>query len=139
MTDEQQIHLRALLRAKIKRPQRLQEMRGLLGDEAVIALVMDSAEKHGVERAIDRYRLPLLAATALIEGTPYVPPVITLCGAKTRKGTTCKRKPIHGKKRCRNHGGLSTGSKTIDGRKQQGSGLRAWHAARRAAKASETR
>jgi hypothetical protein len=38
------------------------------------------------------------------------------CGAKTRKGTPCQRLPIDGKKRCRNHGGLSTGAKTAKGK-----------------------
>lgn len=32
-----------------------------------------------------------------------------ICGAKTRSGKPCNNKPIAGKKRCRLHGGLSTG------------------------------
>ena len=32
-----------------------------------------------------------------------------LCGAKTRIGTPCRRRPISGKKRCKLHGGASTG------------------------------
>ena len=32
------------------------------------------------------------------------------CGAKTRAGTTCRRPAIHGRKRCRLHGGLSPGA-----------------------------
>lgn len=32
------------------------------------------------------------------------------CGAKTRSGNPCGNKPIAGKKRCRLHGGLSTGA-----------------------------
>lgn len=32
------------------------------------------------------------------------------CGAKTRSGKPCNNKPIAGKKRCRLHGGLSTGA-----------------------------
>ena len=31
------------------------------------------------------------------------------CGAKTRRGTPCLKAAIKGKKRCRNHGGRSTG------------------------------
>ena len=38
------------------------------------------------------------------------------CGAKTRTGSPCKRKPELGKRRCRNHGGLSTGARTPEGR-----------------------
>ena len=46
-----------------------------------------------------------------------------LCGARTRKGTPCKApavwdkardRPVNG--RCRMHGGLSTGPKTLEGR-----------------------
>lgn len=33
-----------------------------------------------------------------------------VCGAKTRSGNPCGNKPIAGKKRCRLHGGLSTGA-----------------------------
>lgn len=33
------------------------------------------------------------------------------CGAKTRSGTPCKRAPMEGKKRCKLHGGASTGPK----------------------------
>lgn len=134
MTDESLTRLRALLRAKMKRQERLREMRDLLGDAGVIALVLDLADKWGEDGAIDRLQLPLLATLALLEGKPYTPPVVILCGAKTRTGAPCKRKPIPGKLRCRNHGGLSTGSKTLEGRLQQGKGLTAWHAARRAAK-----
>ena len=38
------------------------------------------------------------------------------CGAKTRAGGKCKAKVVHGKNRCRMHGGLSTGPKTQQGR-----------------------
>ncbi len=42
--------------------------------------------------------------------------VRSLCGATTRSGQPCKRRAIEGRKRCRNHGGLSTGPKTAEGR-----------------------
>ena len=38
------------------------------------------------------------------------------CGARARQGTACQKPPIKGKKRCRNHGGASTGPKTLEGR-----------------------
>ncbi|HPD91069.1 MAG TPA: helix-turn-helix transcriptional regulator [Pararhodobacter sp.] len=38
------------------------------------------------------------------------------CGAKTRKGTPCRCKSEPGKRRCKFHGGLSTGPKTPEGR-----------------------
>ena len=40
------------------------------------------------------------------------------CGAKTRKGIPCKCKPLPGKRRCKFHGGLSTGPKTREGRER---------------------
>lgn len=33
----------------------------------------------------------------------------TICGAKTRAGTPCRKSPMKGKKRCRNHGGATPG------------------------------
>lgn len=41
-----------------------------------------------------------------------------LCGARTRKGTPCKAEALPGKKRCKFHGGLSTGPKTLEGRER---------------------
>jgi hypothetical protein len=38
------------------------------------------------------------------------------CGAKTRTGTPCRRRPELGRTRCRSHGGLSTGARTPEGR-----------------------
>lgn len=32
------------------------------------------------------------------------------CSARTRSGTACRLPPVSGKKRCRFHGGLSTGA-----------------------------
>ena len=39
-----------------------------------------------------------------------------LCGAKTRSGHPCEKFPIAGKRRCRLHGGMSTGARTASGR-----------------------
>lgn len=38
------------------------------------------------------------------------------CGARARSGAPCKNKVISGKRRCKFHGGLSTGPKTEVGR-----------------------
>jgi len=40
------------------------------------------------------------------------------CGAKTRAGTPCKQKAVYANGRCKFHGGLSTGPKTLQGRRQ---------------------
>lgn len=39
-----------------------------------------------------------------------------LCGAKTRKGLPCVRRVVEGSARCPNHGGLSTGPRTAEGK-----------------------
>lgn len=38
------------------------------------------------------------------------------CGARTRKGTACLKESEPGKRRCRFHGGKSTGAKTAEGK-----------------------
>ena len=61
------------------------------------------------------------------------------CGAKTRKGTPCKAPAVPGKKRCRMHGGASTGPRTAKGLKRSlaaaNAGWQRWNAERQAAKA----
>lgn len=37
------------------------------------------------------------------------------CGAKTRKGAPCRAKSLPGKRRCKFHGGMSTGARTPEG------------------------
>jgi hypothetical protein len=123
----------------VKRADRLQAMIALLGAHGVVALVLDTAVKHGIERAIDRHRLPLLATMALLQGKPYTEPERPTCSARTRTGAPCKRKPVPGKARCANHGGLNRSDRTPQGRINAGKGLREWHAARRAAKVAESR
>ncbi|MCE7887926.1 MAG: hypothetical protein DYH13_10560 [Alphaproteobacteria bacterium PRO2] len=41
-----------------------------------------------------------------------------ICGAKTRLGTPCKRQDLLRGGRCRLHGGLSTGPKTLEGKRR---------------------
>lgn len=41
-----------------------------------------------------------------------------ICGAKLPNGKFCQKKPIEGKKRCAQHGGLSTGPKTPEGKEK---------------------
>ena len=38
------------------------------------------------------------------------------CGARTRKGSPCRKTSVAGRFRCRFHGGLSTGPRTFEGR-----------------------
>lgn len=46
------------------------------------------------------------------------------CGARTRAGHPCRAPHVRGKKRCRMHGGLSTGPKTQAGRERVREGYR---------------
>jgi hypothetical protein len=46
------------------------------------------------------------------------------CGARTRTGAACERKPILGKARCACHGGASTGPRTPEGRARSLAALR---------------
>src|ERR1700735_820989 len=51
------------------------------------------------------------------------------CGAMTRKGTPCKRKPVlnpDGNGRCLNHGGASTGAKSAAGRERTSAAAKAF-------------
>ena len=48
--------------------------------------------------------------------TPCAKTLRKRCGAKTRKGTPCAAQSLPGKQRCKFHGGMSTGPKTIEGR-----------------------
>jgi len=43
-------------------------------------------------------------------------PARVTCGAKTRKGLPCRAKSEPGRKRCKFHGGMSTGPKTAEGK-----------------------
>lgn len=54
--------------------------------------------------------------------------VTNRCGAKTRAGHPCRRKPVQGKRRCPNHGGLSTGPITPEGKARALAALRRWRA-----------
>ena len=57
-------------------------------------------------------------------------PVITLCGARTRKGHPCRCRALKNG-RCRLHGGLSTGPKTEGGWARTRAGYVAWVDSRR--------
>lgn len=62
------------------------------------------------------------------------------CGARTRRGTPCQCKAIRTKRgamRCRLHGGLSTGPRTIEGRARISEAMRQrWEKQRNASQSS---
>ena len=63
----------------------------------------------------------------LDDGSPMKRKTLPLCGAKTRAGGSCVMRVVAGKRRCRLHGGLSTGPKTPEGRARcREASLRRW-------------
>lgn len=55
----------------------------------------------------------------------------TTCGARTRKGSPCRAPRVTGKRRCKLHGGLSTGPRTAEGRARIAQAQRLRHSALR--------
>jgi hypothetical protein len=39
-----------------------------------------------------------------------------ICGARTQSGAPCRGRGVHGRKRCKWHGGCSTGPRTLAGK-----------------------
>src|SRR5690242_20269817 len=65
--------------------------------------------------------IPVKPKQGIFRGRRGDPSQAPRCGAKTRRGTPCQRakerNPVTGSlKRCRLHGGLSSGPKTAEGR-----------------------
>jgi len=58
---------------------------------------------------------PMQPPTGKPRGNPDLH-LATRCGARTRGGSPCRAPAIHGKRRCRMHGGRSTGPRTPEGR-----------------------
>ena len=61
------------------------------------------------------------AEQAVLAERPAFPEVCRgmSCGAHTRKGTPCQRGDLYGQRgRCRLHGGLSTGPRTVEGKQR---------------------
>lgn len=80
-------------------------------------------ERRQIELALI-YKYGLAAVQRLAPPPPlaypsYPPECLDLiCGAKTRKGTPCKRLDLYDNGRCRMHGGPSSGPKTTAGKQQ---------------------
>jgi len=72
---------------------------------ALTKLLRNLVAEHTAELARERATVPSVQH----------PPGAT-CGAKTRRGTRCKRKDLYASGRCPLHGGLSTGPRTAAGK-----------------------
>lgn len=85
----------------------------------LVALLRSNARAGGwglsLEREFSRQYAAYLASTKAREAERLAS-LRVICGAKTRKGTPCRCKSEAGKRRCKFHGGLSTGPKTAEGR-----------------------
>lgn len=81
---------------------------------AAIDAVLKRSERY--DRIIETHeRFAEDSRTRQQKGKKQARPV---CGAKTRAGGTCQARAVPGKRRCRLHGGASTGPKTKEGRER---------------------
>ncbi len=77
------------------------------------------ARGHGVlegQRTALKVRQPANALPSNRSGASTAPSLRVVCRATTRKGAPCKLKSVPGRRRCKYHGGKSTGPKTKEGR-----------------------
>ena len=90
-----------------------------------------AAEARRAARQQDQAtQTPEAKLMALIRRQQSQEPVLRTCGARTRRGTPCRALGL-ANGRCRNHGGLSTGAKTAEGKARIREGLLAYLARRR--------
>jgi hypothetical protein len=77
--------------------------------------------EHSRDPQKDRLAKPLGETQVVHSGQPEQMAharAASRCGAKTRRGTNCEAPAIKGGRRCRLHGGLSTGPRTPEGRER---------------------
>lgn len=76
---------------------------------------IDGGVAQGMRKALEGLgcHVPQAGEPPLLPPRPQQP---RHCGAKTRSGHACLCKPVKGKRRCKFHGGLSTGPRTQAGR-----------------------
>ncbi|WP_363320823.1 helix-turn-helix transcriptional regulator [Roseovarius sp.] len=116
------------------------DLRGWAPDRILRALGAGHLSQRGIYpawRETGVFPAPLRARNRVLEASDF--PAVKrrgngCCGAKTRKGKPCRAKPLPGKRRCKFHGGMSTGPRTPEGRgriaEAQRRRWRAWRAAR---------
>ena len=84
------------------------------GARAMDGSYTSAAVEAAVEAALARERIRIQERDA-----QRLARLRVICGAKTtRKGTPCQNKSVPGRKRCKFHGGRSTGPKTAEGRER---------------------
>jgi len=83
-----------------------------------------AAEARRAARQQDQAsQTPEAKLKALIRRQQPQEPVRRTCGARTRRGTPCRALGL-ANGRCRNHGGLSTGPRTAEGKAKAAEALR---------------
>jgi hypothetical protein len=84
------------------------------------------ADLRALEDFIDRGPQPGKAQAYGLTGDGRALPrkLRPACGVRTRRGEPCVARVVPGKRRCRMHGGLSTGPRTADGRARIGEAQR---------------
>jgi hypothetical protein len=79
------------------------------------------------EKALDENRSARLADGCVLIPPPPPWPVMPpypeecrgmTCAARTRRGTSCRQVAIYANGRCKFHGGLSTGPRTVEGKRR---------------------
>jgi hypothetical protein len=98
------------------------EMRAALQESA--GNVIEAARRLGITPEWLRKRLAALDAGLDLFGL-YKSHGLLQCEARTRSGRPCRSRPVSGRKRCRMHGGKSTGPRTPEGRRRVGEAARA--------------
>ena len=96
------------------------------------------ADLRALEDFIDRGPQPGKAQAYGLTGDGRALPrkLRPACGVRTRRGEPCGARVVPGKRRCRMHGGLSTGPRTAEGRARIGEAQRQRWARWRGADAS---
>ncbi len=119
------------------------------------ARVIESGYRMLLSTSLQEYRLPMgsllsdvLRLVRVVDGESVAEDQVQThtvtpkrgrarCGARTRKGTLCQAPAVWNKKRnrpvngrCRMHGGLSTGPRTMDGRRRALANLRQYRGER---------
>lgn len=116
---------RSFIVATIRRLEALQQMAnvgGALGKRQLQALLAQTETMP--PDAIQNVKQAAVALSIALDAFEVVFSIYRkMCGARTRKGGRCGKAPMRGKKRCRLHGGCSTGPTTTAGRMAVGKAL----------------
>lgn len=92
----------------------LARMLDVLGNEALFGVSTRARSRGVTDEAQERINAKLAKWEARLEAR--IANRRVKCGAKTRKGSPCRLSSEPGKRRCKFHGGRSTGPRTAEGK-----------------------